>query len=99
MGWGCYKHEWDHGSEDCQKKLDELIEAKLKETPRTWGRDGEICPACWEEYERIVKAAVALLSTLGSDDGYFPGAGVTKTRELKNAVKAAGLEVPWGATA
>ncbi len=51
-----------------------------------------------QEYERIVKAAVALLSTLGSDDGYFPLAGVTKTRELKNAVKAVGLNVPWGTT-
>lgn len=51
MGWGCYAHEWDAGSDDWQKSLDELVERKLIEKPPTFGRDGEICPACYVELE------------------------------------------------
>lgn len=52
MGWGCYKHEWDKGSESWEKTLAELCERKLEESPRTFGRDGQICPECWNELEK-----------------------------------------------
>lgn len=52
MGWGCYKHEMDAGSEAWTEKLDALCDKKLAEGKPTWGRDGQICPACWEELEK-----------------------------------------------
>ena len=54
MGWGCYRHEVDMGSEAAQEKLSALCDQKLNEKPRTWGRDGAICPFCWEELEAEV---------------------------------------------
>ena len=43
MGWGCYRHEVDAGSVSWKRQMD-LV------TPLgTFGRDGEICPFCWEE--------------------------------------------------
>lgn len=51
MGWGCYRHEWDAGSDSWQKAANELCDRKLKETPRTFGRDGQVCPSCWNEAE------------------------------------------------
>lgn len=60
MGWGCYKHEVDAGSEAWGKKLVELCDLQLKREPRTWGRDSQICPWCHEELEaeneRLVQA-------------------------------------------
>lgn len=69
--------------------------------------EGAICDECgdrirsrgccrtYNALRRIAGAAVALLGTLGGEDGYFPTAGATKTRELKNAVKAAGYTVDY----
>ena len=59
MGWGCYRHECDAGSEKWKKKIHELSQAQLdgaraKCLPYTWGRDMEICPWCWEERERLI---------------------------------------------
>jgi len=52
MGWGCYKHEIDAGSDTWERKMDSLAEKKLEPGDRkSWGRDGEICPFCWEEME------------------------------------------------
>lgn len=48
------------------------------------------------DLKRITKAAIALLETLGGEEGYFPTAGACITRELKNAVKAAGYKVKYG---
>jgi len=56
MGWGCYKHEIDMGSETEKAKLLELCEKKLQEKPRTWGRDEAICSFCWEEMEAALRS-------------------------------------------
>jgi len=56
MGWGCYKHEWDAGSDNWMAAIRALCKRKLKESvPRTWGRDLQICPACYEELESRMK--------------------------------------------
>ena len=57
MGWGCYKHEWDLGSEAAQAKLDELIRREQDKGFPAWGRDSNICPACYEELEAALAAA------------------------------------------
>jgi chromosome segregation ATPase len=31
--------------------MEALSERKLEESPRTFGRDGQVCPACWNELE------------------------------------------------
>ncbi len=60
MGWGCYRHEVDMGSEAAQAKLKELCDARLG-SRHDWGRDGAICPFCWEELEeRNVRLRAAL---------------------------------------
>lgn len=51
MGWGCYRHEWDRGSENWRSKVAEI-------TPRNcvpWGRDGEVCPACFEDALKLLR--------------------------------------------
>jgi len=35
MGWGCYKHEWDEGSDHWKEFADKLCNEKLQEHPRT----------------------------------------------------------------
>lgn len=54
------------------------------------------CCATYNALRRVAGAAVAMLETLGMEDGYFPTAGAPITRELKNAVKAAGYKVRYG---
>ena len=52
MGWGCYKHEWDAGSDNWQAYAKRLCTERLDKTQRAdWGRDCEICPKCFEEME------------------------------------------------
>lgn len=51
MGWGCYKHECDATSEMWKEKVDALSNERLKLDTGDWGRDGEVCPFCWEEQE------------------------------------------------
>ena len=52
MGWGCYKHEWDAGSENWSAYAERLCDERLEKTIRAdWGRDGQICPKCYEELE------------------------------------------------
>ena len=48
MGWGCYKHEWDAGSDSWREHAGRLCEERLR-TALDWGRDGQICPKCYEE--------------------------------------------------
>lgn len=55
MGWGCYKHEWDAGSENWRKFVVALCNRKLKENPRTFGRDGEVCPKCYLELQQALE--------------------------------------------
>ena len=59
MGWGCYKHEWDSGSEKWDKTLGELCDRKLTEKPCTFGRDKQICPSCYNELETALAAMTA----------------------------------------
>ena len=51
MGWGCYKHECDIGSEKSQEKLAELVQREEDKGFPSWGRDAQICPFCYEEME------------------------------------------------
>lgn len=52
MGWGCYKHEWDAGSADWRTAAERICNERLEKTARAdWGRDGQICPKCYEELE------------------------------------------------
>jgi hypothetical protein len=55
VGWGCYKHEMDAGSEQWIEDKEALIEKKLAQKPKTFGRDGEICPRCFIEIEKALK--------------------------------------------
>ena len=51
MGWGCYKHKVDAGSNPWENKMEELCDSKLSKCPLTWGRDLSICPFCYAELE------------------------------------------------
>ena len=64
MGWGCYKHEWDAGSTDWKTVVFNLCDRKLKDNPRTFGRDGEVCPKCFEELEKQNKKLHEVLKDL-----------------------------------
>ncbi len=66
MGWGCYKHGWDAGSEAWRQAATDLSNRKLEaaergEEPITFGRDGEVCPSCWIELEGRHKESVEAL--------------------------------------
>ena len=77
MGWGCYKHELDADSEDWSRHEDELCERKLRETPRTFGRDGRVCPLCFVELEQKLEKARA--------DGFEAGIrAAAESRRLPN---------------
>lgn len=68
MGWGCYKHEWDAGSEHWTRYLKVLANQKLRERPhRSWGRDGQICPKCYVELEKENAALRARVAELSGD--------------------------------
>ena len=50
MGWGCYKHEWDAGSENWRAYAVKMCAEHLEKTSHAdWGRDAQICPKCYEE--------------------------------------------------
>ncbi len=56
MGWGCYRHEVDAGSEHWEKQIEKLLTENRRgnhKPPFTWGRNGQVCPFCWEELEKI----------------------------------------------
>ena len=67
MGWGCYKHEIDRGSDAWKTKVAEIAPADCK----PWGRDGEVCPACHQE----VVAEVQRLRKELFDRGVCPDCG------------------------
>ncbi len=110
MGWGCYKHEWDAGSESWREYLDELCERML-EAPsgRTWGRDVEVCPKCWVEMERKLLETASALQILrrenGLEEGMLPNAAyleaelddaLTEQRSLERRLKAETERSEWG---
>lgn len=65
MGWGCTRHEVDAGSENWEKKVSSLIpNGRSHGEPFDWGRDGQVCPWCWEELERIQKTYSKALSEI-----------------------------------
>ena len=58
MGWGCYKHEIDAGSENWNTQVDKLCSHEWDTQPhKSWGRQLEICPFCVEEYRVRIKEA------------------------------------------
>lgn len=71
MGWGCYKHEWDAGSENWDKVLSELCDRKPEERPLTFGRDNQVCPACFMEMERGVAALRAEVKAWREEVGIY----------------------------
>jgi len=56
MGWGCYRHEMDADCENWRKILSALCDRKLEEHPPSFGRDEQVCPACYIELEEKLKA-------------------------------------------
>ena len=66
MGWGCYKHEWDAGSEDWAAFMSDLCDRQLEKTPRTWGRDSAICPKCWVEREALLRELRTKIGRIGA---------------------------------
>lgn len=66
MGWGCYRHECDAGSENWKNKLEQLSQAQLDGSrsgrlPHSWGRDVQICPWCWEERDKLIRDLVGVI--------------------------------------
>ena len=51
MGWGCYKHEMDAGSDNWKADLESITPPAY----HSWGRQEEICPKCFIE---ILAAAI-----------------------------------------
>ena len=45
MGWGCYVHEMDTGSDAWDAAVKEIT----PENCVPWGRDGQVCPSCHRE--------------------------------------------------
>lgn len=84
MGWGCYKHEFDAGSEEWEARMGPLCDRKLAERPLTFGRDNQICPACYEELE-------AKLKEINTENDILRGAMPVRTLRHLVATKV----IPW----
>lgn len=61
MGWGCYEHHWDEGSEAWKEYYTSLAEQML-ERRETWGRDSAICPKCYLGIVFALKEVVGQVS-------------------------------------
>jgi len=74
MGWGCYRHEVDCDSDNWKAQIDKLLpDGASHGKPFNWGRDGQVCPFCWEEQEKIVKIySTALSDILRNPEGAAP---------------------------
>lgn len=92
MGWGCYRHECDAGSEKWKQKADALCDTQLELLPRSWGRDGEICPFCYEELAWLVENLNRKLSI----SQYDTKAQAKYIEELKETIEV--LESDLGKT-
>lgn len=65
MGWGCYRHEVDADTENWNAQIDKLLpDGASHGKPFNWGRDGQVCPFCWEELEKIQKIYSKALSDI-----------------------------------
>ena len=68
MGWGCYVHEWDAGSENWLEYANNLCNERLL-AHDDWGRDGQICPKCYvemaEELQYLRNQVRSLLDRIG----------------------------------
>lgn len=70
MGWGCYRHEIDAESESWNAQIDALLpDGASHGKPFNWGRDGQVCPFCWAELEKIKTLYEQALSDIMSDPG------------------------------
>lgn len=70
MGWGCYRHEVDAESENWNSQIDALLpDGASHGRPFNWGRDGQVCPFCWAELEKIEKLYGQALSDIISNPG------------------------------
>lgn len=58
MGWGCYLHEVDAGSEAWDKKIAEITPPEYD----PWGRDEAVCPWCYEHLAYLCNAVCTALS-------------------------------------
>ena len=65
MGWGCYKHEMDAGSDAWGAAVRSVCDRKLAEHPRSFGRNLEVCPLCYEDAEKRIAELEAALRLLG----------------------------------
>lgn len=65
MGWGCYRHEVDADTENWNAQVDKLLpDGASHGKPFNWGRDGQVCPFCWTELEKIQKIYSKALSEI-----------------------------------
>jgi hypothetical protein len=85
MGWGCYRHEVDAGSENWEKKLKSLIpNGRSHGKPFDWGRDGQVCPFCWEELEAVNRIYSKALAEINEKP---EAAGLIATQAFEEAEK------------
>ena len=80
MGWGCYKHEMDAGSEHWK----EAVEQACPPPYESWGqRDQEVCPECWIELKSErddLLAALESIAEFGCEDSCISNHSI-KARE------------------
>ena len=69
MGWGCYVHKMDAGSESWAAKVAEIT----PENCVPWGRDGQVCPACHEEIVNEHAELADLVKTMRNELNQFGG--------------------------
>lgn len=62
MGWGCYRHECDMGSEAATTALKMLVEREQDRHFPAWGRDEAICPLCYAELLNFAQLAYTTLA-------------------------------------
>lgn len=71
MGWGCYLHEMDDGSEQWKKLLEQLIAFEEQRGFPAWGRDEQICPACYRLLWDVTLAARHLVMIEAAPGSYL----------------------------
>ena len=95
MGWGCQKHEWDAGSESWLAHAEKMCNERLVRTRHAdWGRDGQICPKCWEEGEAVKAELLAALKTATPVLEQLPHLYEMLARELIDLVSVLSRDAP-----
>lgn len=85
MGWGCYRHEIDAGSENWEAQINKLLpDGRTHEKPFDWGRDKQVCPFCWEELEKIKNIYQKALGEIQDNPA---GAGLIAQHAFEDAEK------------